>query len=170
MKDLGFEMDSLDIEVPVRLNSGKIKVFNVKDELAISEDTLTTDFMEQAGKYAWWAVLAETAKYNKEKMEVELDKAEAQADTDARKALEVDGIKITEGAVKQRIKLDENYLEAVGDFNKAKKNASILEKVMKAFEHRKDMLMVAGSHIRESKEQSGDLRSLKTRASDITSR
>lgn len=170
MKELGFELESLDIEVPVRLANGKIKIFNVKEELAISEETLTTDFMEQAGKYAWWAVLAETAKGHKERMELEVDKAEALADKEVRKELELDGTKITEALVKSRIKLNTGYLEAVTKFNKAKKNASILEKVSKSFEQRKDMLMVTGAHLRESKENAGDVRSLKAKASEITNR
>jgi hypothetical protein len=115
-------------------------------------------------------VLSETAKAHKEKMEVEVDKAEAQADKDVRANLELDGIKVTEALVKSRIKLEEGYLDAIADFNKAKKNASILEKISKAFDHRRDMLMVAGSHIREGRENAGDLRSLKSKASTVTNR
>jgi hypothetical protein len=170
MKELDFDIESLAFEVPVKLRSGKVVTYNIQEELAISEETLTSDFMEQAGKYAWWSTLAEHAKAYRDTMEVAVDKAEAIADTVAREELDCEGIKVTEGAVKQRIKLNEEYLEAVANFNQAKKNASILDKIVKAFEHRKDMLMVVGSHLRDQKDNSGDLRSLKSRAGDITNR
>ncbi len=173
MKDLGFSVPSLNIEIPVRLHSGKVVTFNIKDELYASEETLSEDFMEQAGKYAWWAMLAETAKHYRDSKELELDKAEARADKEAREELEVSGTKITEGAVKSLIKLNEGYIEAYQTFNESKKNAAILEKVAKAFEQRKDMLQSAGKAILHNKEYSSEIRGvdgMKNRAEQIMNR
>jgi len=166
LKELGFSVASLNIEVPVRLHGGKVVTFNVKEELAVSEDTLTQDFMEQAGKYAWWAMLAETAKYHRDSKEIELDKAEARADKKAREELEVSGTKITEGAVKSLIKLNDGYIDAYKAFNEAKKNAAILEKVAKAFEQRKDMLQSTGKTILSNKENTS-IDGMKNRADQI---
>lgn len=168
--NLDFEMSSLDIEIPVRLSGGKIQTFNVREELEITESNLSNDFMEQAGKYAWWAVLAETAKFHKEKTELEVDVAEANADKTARKELIDESTKVTEALVKSRIKLNLEYQDAVAKFNTAKKNASILDKIVKSFEHRKEMLISVGAQIRAGQGNSGDLVSLKSRVGDITSR
>lgn len=157
-----------EIEIPVRLANGKVKVLNVSEELAITEATLTEDYMEQAGKYAWWATLAESAKAHRDKKEIDRDKAEARADKRVRKELELDGMKITESLVKSRIKLDDEYLEAVAEYNKAKKNATILEKISRAFDHRKEMLISVGAQLREDKGNSGDVRSLQKQVSNIT--
>lgn len=157
-----------DIEIPVRLADGSIVTFNALEELAISEDTLSNDFMEQAGKYAWWATLAETAKAHRDNLEAIMDKVEAEADTRVRKKLDVEGIKITESLVKSRIKLDEQYQESLKAYVKAKKNASIIEKIVRAFDHRKEMLISLGAHLREEKGHAGDLRSLKSRAQEVT--
>lgn len=163
--EFGFDED---IEIPVRLANGKIKVLNVQEELSVSEETLSQDYMEQAGKYAWWAVLAESAKAQRDKKEIDMDKAEAEADKRVRKELELDGVKITESLVKSRIKLDSEYLEAVDAYNKAKKNAAVLDKLVRAFDHRKEMLISLGAQLREEKGNVGDLRSLKSKAKEVT--
>jgi len=165
------EIESLDfMTFKVRLANGKVKEFDLNEELAVSEETLEDDFMNQAGKYAWWATLAEIAKNKKERMEAELDEAEAEADRRVRDILELDGVKITEALVKSRIKLDEDYKTAVNNVLEAKKYASILDKVVKALEHRKEMLISVGAHLRSGVDNASEVRSLKEKASTIVNR
>lgn len=163
-----FELDNLEfLNINVKLRNGKIKTFDVKEELKIDEENLSKHFIEQPGKYAWWAVLAEIAKSYEERLEAELERIEAEADKRVRKQLELDGIKITENLVKQNIKLDKEYREALEKYQRVKKNANILGKISKAFEHRKEMLINLGAHVREKINNENDIRSLKKKVNDI---
>lgn len=155
-----FYADGLDIQIPVRLNSGEVRVFNVSEELAFSEETLSQDFMEQSAKYAWWAVVAEKARATTKAYEAKLAVAEAEADEKAREELPASGKKVTESQVASFIKKDAGYQSALAKVNAARSNQGIVERVVRAFEQRKDMLLVAGSHIRSERAMSGELRSV----------
>lgn len=144
------ELDSLNLlTVTLKLKNGEVKEFDIKKELEISKATLNENFIEQPGKYAWWAAVAETAKAQRDYLEAELDKAEAQADYNVRLKLELDGVKITEALVKQNIKLDAGYQEALEKYNQAKKNAAILDKIVRAFDQRLEALISLGANLRK---------------------
>lgn len=166
------DIDSFDVlNVAVKLRNGQVKQFDVAEELSISKATLNEDFIEQAGKYAWWSVLAEIAKSYVESTKNAMEKAEAEADKRARTQLQLDGIKITETAVDRAIKLDEEYQAAVNAHLSAKKNAAILEKIARAFEQRKEMLINLGANLRNELDGSSDVTSsLKERARLVTKR
>lgn len=154
------ELASVDLlEVSIKLPSGEIKLFNIEEELAISETDLNRDFIQQPGKFAWWASLAESAKEIEEKLEVYQERVEGEADKRARRQLEVDGVKVTEGSVKSMIKTDEELMNASLAYNRAKKNAATLKQIVKAFEQRKEMLISLGAHIRDGHGNNNDFRS-----------
>lgn len=167
--DIGELIKDLDgsLEVGVRLANGRTKVFNLLDELAVSEETLNEDFSDQASKYAWWSVVAESAKGLRDELEVEVDVAESRADRKVREDLEMEGTKITESLVKSRIKLDEDYLSALRAYNASKRNAAVLERLLRSFEHRKEMLISFGAHLRNEQNNNNTLRSLESKVKDV---
>jgi flavin-binding protein dodecin len=153
-------LDSFDIlTINVKLRDGKVKKFDVKKELAIDEGNLSQDFIEQPGKFAWWGVLAEVAKSYIDTTKAELERAQAGADRRAREQLDMDGLKVTESAVDKAIKLDEEYQAALKKHNLAKKNAGVLDKISKAFDHRKEMLINLGAHLRREEKGEQEIRS-----------
>lgn len=164
------EIDNFDIlSVTVKLSNGKLQKFNVKEELAIDKYALNDEFVNQPGKYMWWAAMAETAKYQKDVAEAKLERAEAQADYNARLKLELDGQKVTETLVKHQIKLDEEYQKALEDYQQAKKVAQMFDKIVKAFDQRLDALISLGANIR-NEGNNVEVTMLKEQAKQITKR
>lgn len=163
------EIDSLKLlNVTIKTRSGEVVSYDVGEELAIDKADLNEHFMRQPGKYAWWATLAETAKSQRDSLEASLDKAEAEADYNVRLKLELDGVKVTEPAVKQGIKKDAGYLEALEKYNQAKKSAGILSQVVKAFDQRLEALISLGAQLRKEGDNA-DVTSLKEKARGVTS-
>jgi len=150
------------LDVTLKLANGETKTFNIREELEIEEGNLTEHFMKQPGKYAWWSAVTERLKLQRDYAEAELEKEEARADKRVRASLKDEGIKITEAMVKGQIKLDPVYDEKLASYNTANKNASTMEKVVKAFEHRKEMLISVGAHIRDGNGNSGEVRTKDT--------
>lgn len=148
------ELESLALlKITIKTRNGKLVEYNVGDELAIDKEDLDDAFIRQPGKYAWWATLAETAKAQRDHLEAHMDKAEADADYTVRLKMELDGEKITEPAVKRGIKKDDGYMEAVWKYNEAKKTAGILDKVVKAFDHRLECIVNLGAKLRKENRQ-----------------
>jgi hypothetical protein len=149
------ELESMALlNIKIKTRQGQTIEYNVGDELAIDKDDLDDAFIKQPGKYAWWATLAETAKAQRDHLESQLDKAEAEADYTVRLKMELDGAKITEPAVKRGIKSDEAYMEALRKYNEAKKTAAIFDKIVKAFDHRLECIVNLSAKLRKEQRQS----------------
>jgi hypothetical protein len=149
------ELESLALlNITIKTRNGQVIEYNVGDELAVSKDDLDDAFIRQPGKYAWWATLAETAKAQRDHLEALLDRAEAEADYNVRLKMELEGVKITEPAVKRGIKNDETYQEALRKFNEAKKTAAIFDKIVKAFDHRLECIVNLSAKLRKEQRQS----------------
>lgn len=146
---IDIELDDLHTSVTIKLANGNLHTFNVEEEIAIDKDDLNQNYIEQPGKYAWWGMVAEVAKVNVEEAKAKLEQVEAEADERVRSDLDMEGIKITESLVTRNIKKDKEYKEAQYDYFKAKKNAGILDKVLKAFDHRLDVLVNLGASMRK---------------------
>ncbi|MNW28086.1 hypothetical protein D3C74_48980 [compost metagenome] len=158
------EIDSLNLlDVTIKTKNGQSVEYNVGEELKADIADLNEAFLTQPGKFAWWSTLAENAKHQRDSLEATLDKQEAEADYKVRLSLELEGVKVTEAAVKQGIKKDEEYLDALKRYNAAKKTAGILSQVVKAFEQRKEMLISLGANLRKENDNS-DIVSLKEKA------
>jgi hypothetical protein len=143
------ELESLDIEVSIKLANGKVHKFNVQDELEIDRDYLNDGYIDQSGKYAWWGMVLEVAKMNVEQSKANLELIESEADERVRAELDMEGVKITEALVNRKIKADTEYKTAQKALFKAKKNAGVLDKVLKAFDHRMESLISLGANIRK---------------------
>lgn len=147
--NVDIELDDLNTSVTIKLANGSLHTFNVQDEIEIDRDDLNQNYVEQPGKYAWWGMVAEVAKVNVEEAKAYLEQVEGEADERVRESLELDGIKVTETLVTRKIKSDKEYKEAQTSFFRAKKNAGILDKVLKAFDHRLDVLVNLGASMRK---------------------
>lgn len=132
-----------------RGSTTETKVFDYLEELAIDEDNLNECFIEQSGKYVWWGTLYEEAKIEFDMAKAQLERAEAEADDIVRRELEMDGVKVTEALVNRKIKKEGVYVEALTLLYECKKKVGILDRVVKAFDHRLEALISIGANIRK---------------------
>lgn len=168
--EIDLNLESLDVlNLTVRLANGSLKTYNVGEELSIDVTDLDNDFVEQPAKYAWWAVLAETAKNFKEEQEAELERVEAEADKRVRVDLELNGVKITETIVARNIKLDSDYQKQLEKSLRAKRSAMMLDRVAKAFDQRLDSLISLGANLR-AENNNADVKILQTQAKDVVNK
>lgn len=137
-----------ELEITVNTPTGT-KTINVAEELEINQTNLNESFIEQPGKYAWWGMLAEQARYRMDQLKAEMEKEEAEADRRIRASLEANKEKVTESIVTRRIKLDPFYLEKQKRYLEAKKTYSTLDRILKAFDHRLDSMISIGANKRK---------------------
>lgn len=136
---------------------------DLEGDLAIDSEDINQSFIDQPGKFAWWAVLAAKARSKADRLKAAADKQDdfirktltGQLDTKVRQQLEMDGEKITESKVTSAIVQHPDYIEAVATYNKmqddfinANEDARILEAARDAMNQRKDMLISLGAMLR----------------------
>ncbi|WP_270364019.1 hypothetical protein [Bacillus paranthracis] len=148
MPNIEIELDSLDIDVTV-LVGDKEHHFNAKEELIIDKFDINGGYIDQPGKYAWWGTLTEVAREKMENAKAEMEQEEFHADIRAREELDLDGIKITEGLVTRKVKCDREYKKKQSRYIKATKQFKLLDKIMKAFDHRMEALISLGAMVRK---------------------
>lgn len=136
-------------KLPIRFKIGE-DLFepDYQEELKISKETLNKNLVEQPGFFAWYAVLAELAEQEYGAAKLELELTEAKVDERVREAAFKKNEKITEPMVRNRMRLDDEYVAAVVKRNEWKKNVGICKAVKEAFAHRKDMLVTFSSNWR----------------------
>lgn len=136
---------------------------DLKEDLDIDIDDLTSSFMDQPGKFAWWAVLASQARAIARRRQNEFENykdyinktLQSKLDQEVREMLEMDGEKITESKVEKMIFGHKEYKEAQEKLKdlkyqhiEAEADANLLESARYAMEQRKDMLISLGAHLR----------------------
>jgi len=127
----------MDMEEVERLveGIGKISEANILEELA-----------EHSARYAWFAVLFAKAKAREERLKFELKVLEAELDREYR---ENGKGKVTEKFLEKAIVADERYKEKMKEYLQAKEEAGVLQAVVEALEHKKDMLVSYVSMLKE---------------------
>lgn len=155
---------------------------DLNQELLIDIDNITQSYIDQPSKYAWWATLASRAraKVDDLKLRVEIQEdflkktLKGELDAKFRKQLELEGEKITEGKVENRIYSSEEYnaekeklFEIRAHLLKATEDAVALEIARDSFNQRKDMLISLGAQLRSDFENNSDLSINKKQVSDM---
>jgi len=142
------EIDAHDLMNISIVVNGKVFKANLMEELRIEKDDLDTCFVEQPGKYAWWAVLAQLSASKTDLAKAEVERLEGELDEDIRRVILTGGEKPTEDMVKRRIKNHPDYVQANKYYYDCKRTSDILNEARKSFDHRKESLISIGANER----------------------
>jgi len=150
------------LEIKVKTESMDFKG-DLGEELKINIEDLNESYLDQPGKYAWWAVLSAQAisKANKIKSEMENLKEYinktlmGELDLKVRERMERTGEKATEARVERAIYTHKDYKKHMEklkrlriEYAEANGEAAILEAAKDAMDQRKDMLISLGAQLR----------------------
>lgn len=146
-------VSAVDVDIKDLMNisvviNGKVFKANLIEELKIDKDDLNTCFIEQPGKYAWWAVLSELAQSKTDLAKAEVERLEGVLDEEIRNEMIRNGEKPTEDRVKRRIKNHTNYIQANRYYLDCKKISNTLDQARRSFDHRKESLISIGANER----------------------
>lgn len=132
----------------LRVILDKEVVLEYEKDLAIAEETINQNLIDQPRLFAFYAVLDEMADEVVASAKLTLEITEADVDKRVRERLVKEGGKYTETIVFNEVKLDDVRLKAIAEFNQAKAQAGKIHAIREAFAHRKDMLVTLASNMR----------------------
>ena len=136
------------LTISVRVND-VVYDCDLEKDLGISRETLSDDCVRQSSFFAWYSVLAENAKAERDRAKERIGVVKAEVDQEIRAKKEAEGKKTTENMLSQLIELDERYRQAVDAHLDASRIYGILSVAPQAFEHRRDMLITLGANMRK---------------------
>lgn len=151
------------LEIEVRTNNALVKA-NLADDLEIDTGDINKAYIEQPGKFAYWATVALQAKFVYERKKQEVNRQEeylkktmyGELDSIIRKQMEMDGEKITESKVVSNICINEAYLEEQQKLYELQDELLVLQEryhqldvAKEAMNQRKDMLISLGAQLRQ---------------------
>ena len=150
------EVNSLDFDTMTVVDqNGQTINVSLQSELKIDEYNMTKEFMQQGSKYAWWANLLEIVRYHAEAENIKLETISSQLNITIRQQLEATGKKPTKDTIESLIYIDEKYQEQLSVVNEWNYKAGQLNRIIKAFEQRKDMLQMIGAEQRQTNKHGG---------------
>ncbi|AYJ75220.1 hypothetical protein BSP36_133 [Bacillus phage BSP36] len=150
---LDVKLDSLDFYLLKLIDeNGEFQEYDLREELAVNEDNFEVEMIEQPSKYIYWSSILEKLKMFQESVELELEVVVASLDQQARDALKETATKPTKDMV-------DSYIKRQPEYEKAKKKeiyynyvVGRIQRIVKSFEQRKDMLQSYGKQVLESKQ------------------
>jgi len=123
------------------------EVEKVVEELGrIREGDILGELAEHSARYGWFAVLYAKAKAKEERLKFELKVLEAELDREYRM---MGGAKVTEKYLEKAVVGDRRYKEKMEEYLRAKEEAGVLQAIVDALEHKKDMLVSYVSMMKE---------------------
>lgn len=112
-----------------------------QNDLLINEHELDEEWITQPSKYMSYSADLAQAIYNRNRAKENLDVIEASLDSEARREPTPAGLgKATETAIKNWIKLQDTYREALEAYHDSDLEANLLQGAVNAFNHRKTAL------------------------------
>ena len=118
------------------------------EELKMAEETINDDLKNQPSLYAFYAVMQEAAESELAECKLAVETIEAALDDRLRSEALAASSKLTETQLANKIRLNDDFLNATVAYNKAKRQAGMLRAIKEAFVHRKDMLVTLASNMR----------------------
>jgi len=155
-------MDLSILQIKVITSLGEFEG-DLQGDLVINEGNLTESFVDQPGKYAWYAVLSSSSEATVEELKYSIDAKRdyinktlyGKLDTKVREDLDEEGEKVTETKVTSRIYQEVEYINETAILNdlrakyiEAVKTYGLLKAAREAMIHRKDMLVSLGAYKR----------------------
>lgn len=126
----------------------------LKIDLAFKESDLDMNMAQQAGFYTHYAVASAQAQRQADTAKHQLEITEAGCAHRLREELPLQGVKITEGIIKERVTLDPQVQLAQRTYNEAKTVAEIAKQALEAWRQKRDMMVQFSKHKLE--EQKGN--------------
>jgi len=137
-------------KLPVKVKiDGKDFETKYEEELKSSELTINENLIEQAPLFGWYAVLASLAKSQVQDRKLDLANLDANLGDKYRKKIMDTGEKVTEKRVADAVEKDEEHITAVVILNSALKAYDQLNAIVRAFDHRKEMISALASNMRK---------------------
>lgn len=131
--------------------TGEFIEYDMTKELRVNEDNLMREMLEQPSKYIYWATILERIKMFEESVELELEILVAHLDEKARMEIEGRGAKATKDSVDAFVKRQPEYEAKRRSLQYYNQISGRMQRIVKAFEQRKDMLQSYGKQIAEQK-------------------
>lgn len=150
----------LEIEVTTKLGTYE---GDLRADLMIDVEDLTSSYLDQPGKFAWWATLSAQARAIAERKKSDWEARKdyinktlmGELDAEVRDELTDIGEKITEKKVENAIYTHPKYQAAIvelkelrDEFLRASEQAQLLEVARESMDQRKDMLISIGAQLR----------------------
>lgn len=126
-----------------------IDVDKATADVTMLESNLSEEFVNQPGLFFYYASMFAKAERQHSDMKLRLEMTEAQAATKVRADMTTAGEKITEGAVKEKVRLEPIVARTEMALNEAKEVESTIKGLVEAFRHKKDMLIIRGNVSRD---------------------
>ncbi|AGY48556.1 hypothetical protein Spock_156 [Bacillus phage Spock] len=141
-------VDTLDFQnLRIKDESGQELIYDMRNELKINESILQQEMLEQPSKYIYWSSLLEKLRYYQEMEELNLEVVWSKLDGEARTHITAQGGKATKDQVEAYIKQQEAYLKQKKVCVHYTHVIGRLQRIVKAFEQRKDMLQSYGKQV-----------------------
>ena len=142
--------EQLTIEVEIYDKKHFVEVTGL---VAISEDTINKDICNQAGLYAFYAQAAADVRNKRDMASQALKDIRCIADIEIRKRVEGTGAKSTEAKISAEVELDSKVVKYKDKVINLEGNLGKLDAILRALEHRKDMLVTLGANMRTDVEK-----------------
>ncbi|QZA69927.1 recombination mediator protein [Bacillus phage 278BB001] len=127
--------------------NGQFQEYNLEELLKVNEDNYMQEMIEQPAKYIYWSSVLERLKYFQESAELELETTVASLDQEAREYLKDTVPKPTKDMVESYIKRQPTYKSAKDKEIQYNYIVGRVQRIVKAFEQRKDMLQSYGKQV-----------------------
>ena len=139
--------DAFDLRLILDSKSIDLKK-KYQKEIRFSKETIHDDLMQQASKYAFYAIMAELAEEAYDDAKLELELLEATLDEHYRNEFLKSGDKITEKKLEKVVALNKSRIESAKNKIQARKNRNILKALTEAMRHRKEAVIALASNYR----------------------
>lgn len=150
------KLDSLDFDkLTLRDKSNNVQEISIREELKIDEFNMQKEFLNQSGKYAYWANLLEIVRHHFEAESIKLEKQGSMLNLTIRQQLEKQGKKPTKDMIESAIYLDEGYQKQLQEVKNWEYRTKQLQYIVKAFENRTMMLTQIGADLRKTNANGG---------------
>ena len=152
-----FEVDTDTVAEFSVLNpiTGEYITYDLVEELATNENTLQADMEQQAAKYAQWSSYLVVAERAVRAAKDNLDVVLAQSKNSIRAQYSSTGVKATASQITANVNVDPTVVEAKNKLTEMLGYESALKYILKALDHRKDMLVNLRAQRRKAMELTG---------------
>ncbi len=137
------------------VHEGNRYKIDIDKEISIDQQDLMTAFLDQAGKYAWYATVHSAAVSRVERLERKSKVVRSMVADRMRRMKGEDGKKISETEIGSRLDSDPEVVKAEEEVMDARSQEGVLRAVKEAFVHRRDMLTQIGADVRQEKRDRG---------------
>jgi hypothetical protein len=142
-------------EFVVRVGEDKYRKFKVEDIFSIDDTDITREFIRQPTLFGFFSVLMANAEFVAGRAKFAAERQYAASDSAVREEAELNGNKMTEGAVRAATLLEELYTKAKRKELRTELDWKLLKAIAGALEQRANMLVSLGSQLRHEESMTG---------------